>query len=113
MTAPIIRSATEADVPGVFALICQLAEFEQLGHDVESTVDDLRVALFGTPPVAEAIVAVVAGEMAAFALFFTTYSTFAGKPGLYLEDIFVREEHRGRGIGTQLMRAGAELAVAR
>src|SRR3954447_9048323 len=108
MSAAIIRPATEADVPGILGLIRELAEFEDLSGEVESTVDDLRVALFGARPVAEAMVAMLDGEMAAFALFFTTYSTFAGKPGLYLEDIFVREEHRGRGIGSQLMRAGAE-----
>jgi GNAT superfamily N-acetyltransferase len=113
MTATTVRPATEADVPDVLALIRKLAEFEELAGEVESTVEDLRVALFGPRPIAEAMVGMVDGEMAGFALFFSTYSTFAGKPGLYLEDIFVREEHRGRGIGTELIRAGAALAVAR
>jgi GNAT superfamily N-acetyltransferase len=112
-SGPILRAATAADVPAMHAMIRELADFEQLLHEVKAVEDDLRRALFGTTPVAEALVVTVGGETAAFALFYTTYSTFAGKPGLYLEDLFVRPEHRGRGLGKRLLAAGAEIAVAR
>jgi GNAT superfamily N-acetyltransferase len=113
MTSAVIRTATEQDVPGIFSLICELADFEKLSHEVTSTTGDLHRALFGPAPAAEALVATVRDEMAAFALFFTTYSTFAGRPGLYLEDLYVRPAHRGGGLGTQLIRRGAEIAIGR
>lgn len=113
MSSITIQPATEHDVPEIFAMICELAEFEKLSHEVESTEDDLRRALFGEQPLAEALIGLVEGEPAGFALFFTNYSTFAGKAGLYLEDLFVRPAHRGRGLGRRLIVSGAELAVAR
>jgi len=113
MSSPIIRPATPHDVGDILTLIRELADFENLSHEVQSTAGDLHEALFGPNPVAEALVAEIDGHTAAFALFFTTYSTFAGKPGLYLEDLYVRPEHRGRGLGTKLIRSGAEIALQR
>src|SRR5437764_8072202 len=94
-----IRPASVEDVRAIFAMICELAHFERLSHEVESTEEDLRVALFGERPVAEAIVAQQGDEVAGFALFFTNYSTFAGKPGIYLEDLYVHPQFRGGGLG--------------
>jgi GNAT superfamily N-acetyltransferase len=108
-----IRPATEADVPAIHAMIRELAEFEKLLHEVEASEQDLREALFGARPVAEALVACVDAEPAGFALFFTSYSTFTGKPGIYLEDFFVRPRWRGLGLGKKLLRSVAAIAVNR
>ena len=107
-----IRSATADDVPLILGFIRGLAEYEKLLHEVEATEERLRATLFpaGGRPAAECVLAFAGGAPAGFALFFTTYSTFLAKPGLYLEDLFVRPELRGRGIGKALMLHLAKLA---
>jgi len=108
-----IAEATEQDVPVILDLIRQLAEYERLAEKVTATEDELRRTLFGAHPAAEVLLAVVEGETVGYALFFTTYSTFLAKPGLYLEDLFVKSHARGQGIGTALLTRLAELAIDR
>jgi GNAT superfamily N-acetyltransferase len=108
-----IEQATAADIPLVLALIRELAEFERLLPEARATEADLRETLFGDRPFAEVVVGRVGSEAAGFALFFHNYSTFLGKPGIYLEDLFVRPAHRGKGFGEQLLRHLAQLAVQR
>ena len=108
-----LRSAELGDVGAIVQLIRDLAEFEKLAHLVQTTPEKLRPQLFGERPAAEALVAVRAGEVVAFALFFTNFSTFLAQPGLYLEDLFVKPEHRGHGIGRALLKRLAALAVER
>jgi GNAT superfamily N-acetyltransferase len=108
-----IRAATEADVPVLHALIGELAAYERLAHEVVATEADLRAALFGPRPAAEAVLATLGGQTAGFALYFQNYSTFVGKPGLYLEDLFVRPALRRHGVGRALLVHLARLAVAR
>jgi GNAT superfamily N-acetyltransferase len=108
-----IRAATPGDVGGMLALMYELAEFEKLTHLFIATVDDLRDALFGARPSAEAIVAERDGAMIGYALFFHNYSTFLGRRGLYLEDLYVRPTERGTGLGSQMLRYLAALAVER
>src|SRR6266540_3167088 len=135
--APIhlrINSATEADIPLILHFIQELANYERLAHEVVATEDRLRDTLFGPHPAAEVLIARVARsdsspvadraartdasqsdphEPAGFALFFSTYSTFLARPGLYLEDLFVRPHWRGAGIGRALLTHLARLAVQR
>jgi GNAT superfamily N-acetyltransferase len=108
-----IRQAQKEDAIAIFNLIQELAVFEKLAHQVTGTPESLADHLFGTPAYAEAIVAESQGQLIGFALFFKTYSTFLTKPGLYLEDIFVREPHRGQGIGKALLKAVAQIAQER
>ena len=108
-----IVSATERDVPTVLGLIKALAEYEQLGHEVEATEDDIRDSLFGDWPGAEVVLAYVGPELAGFALFFHNYSTFLGRRGLYLEDLFVLPAYRNRGVGRRLLSHLARVAVER
>ena len=108
-----IRPATIDDVPLIRALIAELAEYERLADAAVATDDDLRAQLFGAQPVAEVLIGEVDGEAAGFALFFHNFSTFLGKRGLYLEDLFVRPAHRGSGLGKHLMAALARIAVQR
>jgi len=114
-----LRPAEAGDVASIHALILALAEFEELTHLVTATETDLAAALFGPHARSEAVVAVAgeddpaAGEVVAFALFFHNYSTFLGRAGLYLEDLFVRPSHRRRGIARALLRRLAALAVER
>jgi GNAT superfamily N-acetyltransferase len=108
-----LRAAEPRDVPAIVALIRGLAEFEQLGHLVRATAETLAPHLFGPRPVAEALVAERGGEVVAFALFFTNFSTFLAQPGLYLEDLYVAPAHRGQGIGEALLTRLAEMALAR
>ena len=108
-----IRPAVEADAPLVLALIRELAEYERLAGEVSATEADIREALFGSSPVAAAVIAMVGERPAGFALYFHNFSTFAGKRGLYLEDLYVRPEHRGRGVGRRLLRHLARLARER
>ena len=98
-----LRAATAEDVPQILAYIRQLAEYERLAHEVEASEADLRAHLFGPRPAAEVLLAEWQGEPAGFALFFTTFSTFRGRPGLWLEDLFVPPERRGLGIGRALL----------
>ena len=108
-----IRAATPADVAAIVRLIHGLAEFEKLAHLVRVTPESLAPHLFGPRPVAEALVAERAGRVVAFALFFTNFSTFLAQPGLYLEDLFVEPDERGRGIGQALLEHLARLAATR
>jgi GNAT superfamily N-acetyltransferase len=94
-------------------LIRKLAEYERMSHEVVSTEEDLRDALFGERPVAEALLAYSSDEPVGFALYFETYSTFRGRRGIYLEDLFVEPGHRGRGFGSALLTATAKLAQER
>jgi GNAT superfamily N-acetyltransferase len=108
-----IVPATPADIPLVLALITALADYEKLRHEVVATEQSLHQALFGSKPSAEAVIARDGGVAAGFALFFHNFSTFMGKPGLYLEDLFVLPEFRGRSIGKALLQYLAQLAVQR
>jgi len=105
-----IREAAEVDLPLIASLIRELAEYERLLHEVRLDEADLRGALFGERRYAEVAIAEVEGEPAGFALYFFTFSTFLGRPTLYLEDLFVRSAHRGAGIGTALLRHLAQIA---
>ena len=108
-----IIPARERDVPLVFSLIQRLAEYERLSHELEATEDGIRDAMFGESPIIEVLLAHVGTEVAGYALFFHTFSTFVGRRGLYLEDLFVLPEHRGRGIGKRLLSHLAKLAIDR
>jgi GNAT superfamily N-acetyltransferase len=108
-----IVPAGSADVPEILRLIRALADYERLGHEVVATEDGLREALFGVRPVGEALLAVADGCPVGFAIFFANLSTFLGRAGIYLEDLFVEPEFRGRGIGRALLQAVANIAVER
>lgn len=108
-----IRSATEDDVPAILSLIRELAEYEKLSHEVVATEEALRESLFGERRYAEVLIAERDGAPAGFALFFHNFSTFLGKPGLYLEDLYVKPEFRGAGIGKKLLVHLASLAKSR
>ena len=109
----LLRPAAPADLPTIIDLIKELAAFEQLADQVQVTAESLHPHLFGARPVAECVLAERAGSTVGFALFFVNFSTWLGKPGLYLEDLYVKPEHRGSGVGTSLLRHLAELSVAR
>jgi len=108
-----ITEATEGDVAVILDLIRQLAEYERLSDRVTATEDQLRKTLFGSRPAAEALLAATGGETVGFALFFSNYSTFLAKPGLYLEDLFVKPHARGQGVGKALLARLAQLAAER
>lgn len=108
-----IRAAEPADVPLIADLIRQLAKFEKLEDQVETTEELLRAGLFGPRPYAETVIAEKDNQPIGFALFFHTFSTFLARPGIYLEDLFVLAEHRGRGVGRALLAHLAQLAVER
>lgn len=108
-----IRFATEADADLIVSFISDLAEYEKLLHEVTATAEDIRKSLFGARVFAECLLAFDGGEAVGFAVFFHNYSTFLGKPGLYLEDLFVKPEARGRGIGRALLRRLAEITLER
>jgi GNAT superfamily N-acetyltransferase len=108
-----ITEATERDAAVILDLIRQLADYERLSDRVTATEDQLRRTLFGARPAAEVLLAAVDGETVGFAVFFSNYSTFLAKPGLYLEDLFVKPHARGQGIGTALLARLAQLAVER
>ncbi|SAL31644.1 GCN5-related N-acetyltransferase [Caballeronia sordidicola] len=109
----VIRTAAPSDINAIFGLMLELAEFEKLTHFFTATESGLHDALFGARPAAEAMVAEENGVIVAYALFFQNYSTFLGKRGLYLEDLYVKPAIRGSGLGTQMLRALAALAVER
>ena len=114
MTTPFtLRPAAPADLPAIVGLIRELADFEHLSHLVVVTPESLRPHLFGDKPAAEAVVAEVQGRVVAFARFFTNFSTFLGRPGLYLEDLYVQPAHRGAGLGKALLQHLGALAVER
>jgi GNAT superfamily N-acetyltransferase len=108
-----IRSATEEDAPLILSLIKELAEYERLSHEVVATEEALRDSLFGERKVVEVLLGYLGDDPAGFALFFHTFSTFLGKPGIYLEDLYVRPEYRGTGIGRALLIHLARLARER
>lgn len=115
MTAPAhhIRAAEPRDLNAIVQLISELAEFENLTHLLEVTPDRLAPHLFGDEPAAECLVGEVNGEVVAFALFYKNFSTFLCKPGLYLEDLYVRPAHRRSGLGKALLVQLAQLACER
>jgi GNAT superfamily N-acetyltransferase len=113
MTKPVLRPALPTDVPAIVGLIGALAAFEKLTHQLRVTPESLHPHLFGERPVAEALVVEVDTQVVAFALFFTSFSTFLAQPGLYLEDLYVLPAFRGRGIGAMLLRALGRLTVER
>lgn len=108
-----IREAVPADAALVMELIRELAVYERLAHEVEGDTEALQRHLFGPDPAAHVLIAEDDGEPVGFALWFRTFSTFLTTPVLYLEDLFVREPHRGRGIGSALLRRLAAIAVER
>ena len=108
-----LRPAAPGDVPAIVGLIQELADFEKLSHLVVVTADSLLPQLFGPRPAAECVVGEVQGRVVAFALFFSNFSTFLGRPGLYLEDLYVQPAHRGKGLGQALLKHLAGLAVQR
>ena len=108
-----LRAAEARDVPAIVGLIRELAEFEKLSHLVQVTPQSLLPQLFGARPAAEALVAERDATVIGFALFFTNFSTFLGKPGLYLEDLYVQPAHRSHGVGKALLTHLAGLARQR
>lgn len=112
--APVaLRTATPADLPSILRCIRGLAEYERLAHECVATEALLRETLFGDAPAAEVVLAESDGATAGFALWFRSYSTFLARPGIYLEDLFVFPEFRGRGIGRQLLAELARTALSR
>jgi GNAT superfamily N-acetyltransferase len=112
-STPTIQPAIESDIPAIHDFITKLAEYEKLSHEMIATKAQLKKHLFGPKPVAEAIMAKLNKKPVGFALFFTTFSTFSGLPGLWLEDLFVLEENRGAGIGKAFLRTVASIALQR
>jgi GNAT superfamily N-acetyltransferase len=108
-----IRVATADDASTIFQLIQALAVYEKLAHEVTGTIEDLADHLSGPKPACEAILAEYETTPVGFALFFSNYSTFLTKPGIYLEDLFVLPDYRGHGIGKALLAYLAKLAIAR
>jgi len=108
-----IKFATEEDIPLILQFIKELADYEKLLHEVVATEKILKEKLFGEKKYAEVVFAYDGEEPVGFALFFHNFSTFLGKPGLYLEDLYVRPTHRSKGIGQQLLRFLAQLAKKR
>lgn len=108
-----IRPAQHADVAHIHAMIVELAVFEHLEHLVVATEALLHEGLFGARPSCEALVGVEDGEVVCFALFFHNFSTFLTRKGLYLEDLYVRQAHRGKGYGKRMLAHLAQLAVER
>ena len=109
----IIRPASESDVDTIFSLIKELADYEGLSDQVVATQEDIRKSLFGGRPFAEALIGEYQEVPISFALFFYNFSTFIGKPGIYLEDLYVRAEYRGKGFGRRMLSHIARLAVKR
>lgn len=108
-----IEPATERDIPLILRFIKALAEYERLAQEVVATEASLRESLFGPRPSAEVVIAYAGTEPAGFAVFFHNYSTFLGRPGLYLEDLFVLPQWRGQGLGRRLLAYLARVAVTR
>jgi GNAT superfamily N-acetyltransferase len=109
----VIRPVTPNDMEVLANLVRELAVYEKLEEHATATADDFRQNLFSSRPTAEAAIVEVAGDAVGFALWFTTFSTFMGRPGIYLEDVFVRPPYRGQGIGKALLAMLARLAVER
>jgi GNAT superfamily N-acetyltransferase len=109
----VIRAAAPDDVPLILSLIAELADYERAPESAVGSEELLARALFGTPPHAEAVIASIDSSIAGFALFFGTFSTWLCLPGIWLEDLFVRPEYRGAGVGRALLEHVAAIAVAR
>lgn len=109
----IVRAAAESDLPLILHLIESLAEYERLRDQCVATEENLRATLFGAHPSAEVLIASIENEPAGFALFFHNYSTFLAQSGIFLEDLFVKPEARGKGVGHALLSSLARLAVER
>jgi GNAT superfamily N-acetyltransferase len=112
-TEHTLRPAQPEDLPAIVGLIRELAVFENLEHLMVATPQAMHPHLFGDKPAAEAVVDEVGGAVVAFALFFTNFSTFLAKPGIYLEDLYVQPAHRGHGLGKALLQHLGSLAVER
>ena len=108
-----IRAATDNDAGTILSLIKELAEYEKLSHEVVAAEDDIRRSLFGERPFAEALIGEYAQMPVSFALFFHNYSTFIGKPGIYLEDLYVKPDYRSQGLGRKMLAYIARLAIER
>ena len=108
-----IRPARPDDIPGILAMVRDLAEFEELSHQVVATEDDYHASLFGENTVAEALVAEGKSGLVGYAIFFSTFSTFIGRAGIWLEDLYVRPDFRRRGLGKGFLKAIGEIAAAR
>ena len=108
-----IRPALPSDLALILSLIREIAEFENLAHEVIATEEGMSEYLFGERPVAEVLIAEIGGDPVGFALFYQNFSTFVGRPGIHLEDIFVREQARGRGVGKALLIEVARIAYER
>jgi GNAT superfamily N-acetyltransferase len=108
-----VRAAREDEVDLVFEFIRELAAYERLAHEVSATRADIHAALFGPRPFAEAVIGCIDGQPCGFALFFHNFSTFLGRPGLYLEDLYVRPAARRRGLGGRMLAWLARLALER
>lgn len=108
-----IRIASKNDCSTIHFFIKQLAIYEKLEHEMVATVNDLEQTLFGDRPSAEVLLLEVDGRAVAFALFFQSYSTFLARPGMYLEDLFVLTEERGKGYGKKMLSHLAKIAVER
>jgi len=108
-----VREATGDDVSLILSLVRELAEYEKLSHEVVATEEELRESLFGVRRYAEVLIAEHDGTPAGFALFFHNFSTFLGKPGIYLEDLYVKPAFRGAGVGKKLLVHLANLAKER
>jgi GNAT superfamily N-acetyltransferase len=108
-----VRGAEVSDVSTLLGFIRSLAEYERLSHEVVADEAAIERALFGADAVAEALIAEHGGRPCGFALYFRSFSTFLGRPGIYLEDLFVEPEMRGRGVGSALLRSLARLTVQR
>ena len=106
-----IRKATPADIPDLLDLIRELAQFERLEHEVQATAESLREALFGPEAVAAALLGSLDGVVAGYAIYFFTFSSFLGRRGLWLEDVYVRPRFRQQGLGKALIQAVAQIAA--
>ena len=113
MNELILRMANEQDLPQILVFIKALAAYERMADSVVATEEGLRESLFGKRPYAECVIAMSNDEPSGFALFFHNFSTFLGRPGIYLEDLFVNPEFRGKGVGKALLRFLAQLATER
>ncbi len=112
-TSFVIRTAGEDDIPQIMKLIQGIADYENLSHEVEATPEKLKATLFGERPYAEVLLVESQTTITGYAIFFHNYSTFLAAPGIFLEDLFVKPEYRGTGMGKALLKKVAQIAVER